>query len=489
MRSDAPAPPCSLVIFGASGDLTHRKLLPALYYLYEQKLLPEQLCVIGVARQEMTSEAFRKDAVKQLRVFLPKAKPALVARLAKRLRYIQGSFDDSDTFLRLKRELLDAERAFSTKGNALFYLATAPDYFAPIAESLAQQGLLREDHGFRRLVVEKPFGRDLESAVELNRRLLAVADEKQLFRIDHYLGKETVQNLLVFRFGNSIFEPIWNRQFIDHVQITVAEDIGVEGRGGYYDTAGALRDMVPNHLFQLISLVAMEPPSSFEADSVREEQSQVIRAFAPLTKEDLARHVVRGQYAGYRSEPKVARDSRTETFVAMKLYIENWRWAGVPFIFRTGKGLPCRTSEIVVQFRQAPLRLFRQAGVHSIPPNQIVIRIQPNEGIALDFQAKVPGPSMKVGTVDMDFRYKDYFGEHPSTGYERLLHDAMLGDAVLFRRADALEAGWALLEPVQQAWARSRAKPAAYKRGTWGPPAAEALFGRPWRRWRACAET
>jgi glucose-6-phosphate 1-dehydrogenase len=497
MRSEAPSPPCALVIFGASGDLAHRKLLPALYNLEHEGLLPAAFAVIGLARTPTPHEGFRKAAAEDIRRFVPGAKASVIKALTARMYYLPGDVGDPGSFQRLKAALAQADARHKTRGNALFYMATGPQFFAPIAEALARHGLLSEDKGFRRLVVEKPFGRDLASARELNGRLLAVARERQIFRIDHYLGKETVQNLLVFRFGNAIFEPIWNRRYVDHVQITVAEDLGVEKRGGYYDHAGALRDMVPNHIFQLISLVAMEPPYSFEADAVREEQSKVIRAFRELSKEGLARQVVRGQYTagraeggtvpGYRQEASVARSSRTETFVAMKLFIDNWRWADVPWVFRTGKRLPCRSTEIVVQFRRAPLRLFKQEGIEALAPNQIVIRIQPNEGISLNFEAKRPGPSMRLGTVNMDFRYEDYFGSRPQTGYERLLHDAMLGDATLFRRADALEAGWAFLAPVQEAWKRSRARPRPYPAGTWGPREAEELLGRSWRRWRACA--
>ena len=352
-----------------------------------------------------------------------------------------------------------------------------------------------KDHYWRRVIVEKPFGHDIDSAKTLNQQLLKVASEKQIYRIDHYLGKETVQNILAFRFANGIFEPIWNRRYIDHVQITVAETVGVESRGSYYDTAGALRDMVPNHIMQLISLTAMEPPISFEANAVRDEQAKILHAIQPLSSEEVLHRTVRGQYGtgiqdahrvpGYRNEPDVPSDSRTETFVAMKLAIDNWRWADVPFYLRTGKHLAAQTTQIVIQFRRAPFVLFRDTEVENLMPNQLVLHIQPEEGISLQFAAKVPGPIMRLGAVDMNFKYADYFGTQPSTGYERLLHDCMIGDATLFQRADMVEAGWCVVSPVLDVW---RALPARnfpnYAAGTWGPKEAEDLLERDGRHWR-----
>jgi glucose-6-phosphate 1-dehydrogenase len=369
--------------------------------------------------------------------------------------------------------------------------------FAPVIQQLGAAGLVRQDDEWRRVIIEKPFGRDLDSARALNREIRQVLNEDQIYRIDHYLGKETVQNILVFRFANGIFEPIWNRRYVDHVQITVAETVGVEQRGGYYDEAGALRDMVPNHIFQLISLTAMEPPVSFEADAVRDEQAKVLRAIQPLSPEEVLSRSVRGQYGegtlngqrapAYRSELRVAPDSRTETFVALKLNIDNWRWAGVPFYLRTGKRLPRRVSEIAIHFRRAPFILFRKTPVEHLTRNQLVIRVQPDEGISLSFGAKVPGPIVRLGTVDMDFQYQDYFGSTPSTGYERLLYDCMCGDATLFQRADMVETGWSIVAPVLDVW---QALPPRhfpnYAAGTWGPNEADELMERDGREWRRC---
>jgi glucose-6-phosphate 1-dehydrogenase len=378
----------------------------------------------------------------------------------------------------------------------LFYLATAPDYFAPVVDKLAAIGLTAESGGrWRRVIVEKPFGRDLGSARELNRDLRRALDERQIYRIDHYLGKETVQNLLVFRFSNGIFEPIWNRRYVDHVQITVAETLGVEGRGGYYEGSGALRDMVPNHMFQLISLIAMEPPISFDADAVRDEQTKVLRAVSPLSPEQVLQSTVRGQYgagtvdgrpiASYRAEANVNPRSNTETFVAMKLDIDNWRWKGVPFYLRVGKALPKRVSEIAVTFRRPPFSLFRSTPIEKLEPNQLVINVQPDEGICLSFGAKIPGATMNIGTVPMRFSYADAFGREPATGYERLLYDALLGDQTLFQRADMVESGWSVVTPVLDVWQALAARDYPnYAAGTWGPAAARELLARDGRAWR-----
>jgi glucose-6-phosphate 1-dehydrogenase len=414
----------------------------------------------------------------------------------RRMYYIQGDFGDTQAYLRLRETLESVDKDHSTHGNYFFYLATAPDYFGPVIENLGKTGLLVEnnDH-WRRVIVEKPFGRDLDSARALNKQIQKVLDEKQIYRIDHYLGKETVQNILAFRFANGIFEPIWNRRYIDHVQISVAETVGVESRGGYYDQAGALRDMVPNHIMQLISLTAMEPPISFQADAVRDEQAKILHAIQPLTSEEVLLRSVRGQYRegivggqripAYRSEQDVPSDSRTETFVSMKLQIDNWRWADVPFYLRTGKAMPVRNTHIVIQFRQAPFVLFRDTPVENLTPNQLVLHIQPEEGISLRFAAKTPGAVMRLGTVDMNFEYADYFGVTPSTGYERLLHDCMIGDATLFQRADMVEAGWCVVNPVLDVW---KALPPRnfpnYAAGTWGPKEADDLMERDGRRWR-----
>src|SRR3989442_593352 len=381
-------------------------------------------------------------------------------------------------------------------GPALYNLPTAPNCFGPIVEQLSAAGLMEEDgQHWRRVIIEKPFGHDLESAKALNQQLLRVASEKQIYRIDHYLGKETVQNILAFRFANGIFEPIWNRRYIDHVQISVAETVGVEQRGSYYDNAGALRDMVPNHIMQLISLTAMEPPVSFQADAVRDEQAKILHAIQPHSSEDVLSRTVRGQYGdgivdakrvpAYRAESGVPPNSKTETFVAMKLAIDNWRWADVPFYLRTGKRLPAQNTHIVIQFRRAPFVLFRDTPVENLMPNQLVLHIQPEEGISLQFAAKVPGPVMRLGAVDMNFEYADYFGTQPSTGYERLLHDCMIGDQTLFQRADMVEAGWCVVSSVLDVW---KALPPRnfpnYPAGTWGPKEAEELLERDGRHWR-----
>jgi glucose-6-phosphate 1-dehydrogenase len=491
---DARANPCALVIFGASGDLTKRKLLPALYNLAVQNLLPEEFAVVGIARRPMSREEFRRKIEQDIAGFIKDADREVLRRLGARLHYVAGDGRDGETYRTLDETLAQADREHKTPRNRVFYLATAPDLFAPIVEQLGRAGLAREENGeWRRVVIEKPFGRDLNSAKELNRKLRAVLEESQIYRIDHFLGKETVQNLMVFRFANGIFEPTWNRRYIDHVQITVGESLGVEQRGASFDRVGTLRDMVPNHIFQLLSLTAMEPPVSFEADAVRDKQVDVLRAIQPLKPEDVLQRAVRGQYGagtapGYRQEASVPPDSKTETFVALKLAVDNWRWADVPLFVRTGKRMPCRTTEIMVQFKRAPFMLFRKTGVDRLPPNQLVIRIQPQEGISLSFGAKKPGAALDIGTVDMDFRYQDYFGERPSTGYERLLYDCMLGDATLFQRADMVETGWGVIEPILDVWSSMPARDFPnYAAGTWGPEQADALLQGEGRRWRRCA--
>jgi len=483
--------PCILVVFGASGDLTKRKLLPALYNLATENLLPDEFAMIGFGRRTYSHEDFRKYCSDALQEFLgEKIDEGVRSRLVERLYFHGGNFDDKATYGPLKSLLEEVNKERGTGGNYLFYLATAPDFFAEIVRQLHDIGLTDEKDGhWRRVVVEKPFGEDLASAKALNSDLLKVLREKQIYRIDHYLGKETVQNILAFRFGNGIFEPIWNRRYIDHVQITVAETVGVEMRGGYYEKAGALRDMVPNHIFQIITLVGMEPPSSFDADIVRDEQTKVLRALAPMSQGDVAERVVRGQYgdgiaegarvAAYRAEPRVSPTSATETFIAMKVLIENWRWADVPFYVRTGKRLQERTTEVVIQFRRAPLMLFHQTNGDRLPPNQLILRIQPKEGISMKFSAKVPGPIVKLSPVDMDFRYEDYFSARPSTGYERLLYDAMIGDATLFQRADAVEVAWGVVQPILDAWASHPPKDFPnYAAGSWGPREATELIAR-----------
>jgi glucose-6-phosphate 1-dehydrogenase len=480
-----------MVVFGAGGDLAKRKLMPALYNLETENLLPEKCGVVGFGRRSWDHEDFRKYCSDALQEFLgSNIDEAVKKRLVERLYFHGGNFDDKATFGPLKSLLEQVDKERGTGGNYLFYLATGPDYFGQIVDQLHGIGLTEEKDGkWRRVVVEKPFGRDLASAKALNAELLKSLNEKQIYRIDHYLGKETVQNILAFRFGNGIFEPIWNRRYIDHVQITVAETVGVELRGDYYDKAGALRDMVPNHIFQIITLIGMEPPSSFDADIVRDEQTKVLRALAPMSAKDVAERVVRGQYGdgmaegarapAYRAEQRVAPTSATETFIAMKVLIENWRWADVPFYVRTGKRLKERITEVVIQFRRAPLMLFHQTDGGRLPPNQLIIRIQPKEGISIRLSAKTPGPIVKLSPVEMDFRYEDYFSARPSTGYERLLYDAMIGDATLFQRADAVELAWSVVQPILDAWAaHAPADFPNYPAGTWGPSAAAELIAR-----------
>ena len=496
-RVGRPGDPCAMVIFGAAGDLTRRKLIPALYNLAKQQLLSREFAVVGISHGSMSTEDFRNWVADDIKHYAGvDADSDVIEWFLRRVYYITAEFDDKNVYPQLKDFLAKVEKDHSTHGNCLFYLATAPRFFGPVVEQLSAVDLMREDGGhWRRVIIEKPFGHDLESARALNQQLLKVASEKQIYRIDHYLGKETVQNILAFRFANGIFEPIWNRRYIDHVQISVCETVGVEQRGSYYDHAGALRDMVPNHIMQLISLTSMEPPVSFHADAVRDEQAKILHAIQPLSAEDVLSRTVRGQYGsgaldgqrvpGYREEEDVPRDSKTETFVAMKLAIDNWRWADVPFYLRTGKRLPAQNTHIVIQFRRAPFVLFRDTPVENLMPNQLVLHIQPEEGISLQFAAKVPGPIMSLGAVDMNFEYADYFGTQPSTGYERLLHDCMIGDATLFQRADMVEAGWCVVSPVLDVW---KALPPRnfpnYPAGRWGPKEADDLLERDGRRWR-----
>jgi len=486
------AGPCIFVLFGAAGDLTKRKLIPALFNLVRAKLLPDTFAVMGVSVDDLDAEAFRT----QVSEFLPTHDGAAFDWMRTRLFYERGDFGDPNTFARLRDRLaaVDAER--QTGGNYLFYLATAPRFFASIVQQLGRAELSRQENGrWRRVVIEKPFGQDLESAKGLNRDIKAVLQENQIYRIDHYLGKETVQNIMVFRFDNAIFEPIWNRRYIDHVQITNAETVGVERRGAYFDNAGTLRDMVPNHVMQLLSLTAMESPVSFQADAVRNEQAKVLHSLQPLNSEDVLQQSVRGQYGDgeitgervprYRAEPGVNPDSRTETFVALKLKIDNWRWAGVPFYFRTGKRLAKRHTEIAIQFKRTPFELFRNAPFHKLHTNTLVIQIQPVEGISLSFGAKIPGPVLRVGSVDMSFEYSKYFGADAYTGYEVLLYDCMMGDATLFQRADMVEAGWSVIDPVLDVW---KAVPPRrfpnYASGSWGPAESDKLLESDDRQWR-----
>ena len=490
-----PGDPCIMVIFGASGDLTKRKLIPALYNLAKDNLLSKEFALVGIARNELTSEQFRDMIGKEIGEYATtKVDPDLWHWLARRIYYLAGDFDDAPAYDKLRDLLAQIDKEHGTRGNYFYYLATSPSFFAPIVKQLGASGLVTEETGWRRVIIEKPFGRNYDSAVALNKEIRQVLNEKQIYRIDHYLGKETVQNILVFRFANGIFEPIWNRRYIDHVQITVSETVGVEQRGGYYDKAGTLRDMVPNHIFQLISLTAMEPPISFDADVVRDEQAKILKAIPPPTDEEVLVRTVRGQYGegvqdgvkvpAYRAEPMVAQDSRTETFVAMKLYIDNWRWADVPFYLRTGKRLPQRTTKIAIQFKRAPFVLFRKTAVDRLEPNRLVLHLQPDEGISLSFSAKVPGPVVQIGDVNMNFNYTDYFNATPQTGYERLLYDCMLGDATLFQRSDMVETAWHVVAPILDVWeALPPRRFPNYAAGTWGPPEADELLAKDHRHW------
>jgi glucose-6-phosphate 1-dehydrogenase len=491
-----PAPPCTIVIFGAVGDLTKRKLLPALYNLKAIGLLPKEFAVVAVARRDKTHEGFREEQTRNIHEFATtRVDQTLWAELRAAMYYHEGDLSDAAAYTRLATLLEDVGQRHGTGGNALFYLAVPPSLFGEVVRRLGAVGLLRQEGAaWRRVIVEKPFGHDLESARALSAELAAVLHEDQIYRIDHYLGKETVQNILVFRFANGLFEPIWNRQYVDHMQLMVAETVGVEDRGSYYETAGVLRDMIQNHMFQLLALVAMEPPISFAADAVRDEKVKVLQAIRTMGSEEILDRTVRGQYGdgeiggqavrAYRREPKVSPTSTTDTYAALKLYVENWRWAGVPFYLRSGKRLARRRTEIVVEFRRPPLLLLETAAMREIDPNRLVLHIQPDEGIEFQVKAKRPGPTARVETVKLDFSYKDFGDTSAATGYERLLYDCMVGDSTLFHRTDMVEAAWRIATPILDAW---RALPPPdfpnYHAGSWGPVAADELIQQDGRRW------
>jgi glucose-6-phosphate 1-dehydrogenase len=497
-----PPPPAAIVIFGANGDLTKRLVVPALYNLSRTGMLPPRLALIGVDHNDKSSEDWRDGLKKFLADILAKNNEEVDEKLwqpiARNMCFLKGDFTDDGAYKKLADLLADLDKKDDLNGNVLFYMAVADRFFATIAGKLGKAGLSKEadpastDKGFRRLIVEKPFGHDLASAKALNACLLDYFTEDQIYRIDHFLGKETVQNIMALRFANGLFEPIWNRDRIDHVQITVAESIGIEGRGNFYEKTGALRDMVPNHLFQLVAMTAMEPPVSFEAADIRSKKAELFRAVHDLTLGD----VVRGQYdsgtvAGqlvpaYRAEPNVAPDSNIETFVAARVLIDNWRWAGVPFYLRTGKRLATRSSEIAIRFKRAPYALFRETPVDELDADWLILRVQPDESIRLRFNAKRPGPAMTLESVAMEFKYKDWFKQAPAVGYETLIYDCLIGDSMLFQRADQVEAAWAVVEPVLRGWESVTPRHFPnYAAGSEGPIAANDLLARDGRSWRA----
>jgi glucose-6-phosphate 1-dehydrogenase len=501
------APPCAMVIFGAGGDLTKRLVVPALYNLANARQLSSRFQLVGVDLAKTSAEQWKKDLTDAMQGFVVRGGEFHASEidqtawrwLIDRISYVQGDINDPAVYTRLRDHLAKLDDTAGTAGNYIFYLAVADRFFAPAIAGLGAAGLAAEKAGqWRRVVIEKPFGHDLTSAKALNAEILKTLDEHQIYRIDHFLGKETVQNIMALRFANGLFEPLWNRQQIDHVQITVAETVGVEHRGKFYEKAGALRDMVPNHLLQLLAMTAMEPPISFDADAMRAKKTEVLQAIKPVNARQAMTDAVRGQYDGgtvlgdqvlpYRREPDVSPRSAVETFVAWKLTIDNWRWAGVPFYLRTGKRMKSRSTEIAVLFHQAPFALFRGTDVEQMNPNWMILRIQPDEGIALEFAAKRPGPFMKLSNVTMDFVYKSYFKIAPNTGYETLLYDCMIGDATLFQRADTVEAGWRAVQPILDAWSNDPPPDFPnYAAGSSGPAAAAELLARSGRAWRPVA--
>ncbi len=492
------AAPCAIVIFGASGDLAKRKLIPAIYEMAREKLLPEKFVLVGFARSEMSHEEYQKDCREAVMKFARSkpANPSLLDRIIKNVAYLQGDYASADDFAKLSKLLAGFDSTHGTAGNRLFYLSTPPNTFEPIITNLGEQHQKKADQ-FSRIIIEKPFGRDLASAQSLNALLHKYFEESDVFRIDHYLGKETVQNLMVMRFANAIFEPIWSYKYIDHVQITVSETLGVGKRGGYYDKSGAMRDMVQNHMFQLLALVAMEPPVALDAVSIRDEKVKVFKGIRPIRKSQVDDFVVRGQYGagesggektpGYLKEKDVPADSKTETFTALKLFIDNWRWSGTPFYLRTGKTLKDKLSEVVVRFKSPPLTLFQKQCESAVYPNDLIIRVQPEEGISWRMNGKVPGGALSIKPVALDMLYKTTFNVEPPEAYERLIYDSMTGDQTLFIRGDEAEAAWKVIDPIEQGWLESKNLPQEYAPGSWGPKKADHLIEQDGRSWMPSA--
>ncbi len=498
LRFSRRVPPCAIVIFGASGDLSKRKLLPSLYRLFFERRISSSFAVIGSSRTPMSDDQFRDKMKESVSKFLEEAPfdEDVWTSFAQSLFYVAGDLNNPDSYDDIRKKLEEVEKTHQTAGNVLFYLSTQPSYYAEAVLALGAHGL-NKGNGWRRVIIEKPFGHDLASARKLNEEIHKVFAESEIYRIDHYLGKETVQNILAFRFGNGIFEPLWNRRYIDHIQITAAESIGVEGRGAYYQEAGALRDMIQNHLSQVMATVMMEPPTVFDANNVRDERAKLLRAVRIVKPEDVPKYAVPGQYGpatvggqdvpGFRQEPGVNPDSQTDTYAAVTFFVDNWRWADVPIYIRTGKRMPKRVTDIAIQFQAPPLGLFQQetkTGLREVRPNLLVLRIQPEEGISLRFLSKSPGTGMRVRPVSMDFNYGSSFGERSPTAYETLLLDAMAGDPTLYTRQDMVEASWQIVEPILQFWAYAKFEFPNYPAGSWGPKASDEMLARQGHVWR-----
>lgn len=499
LRFARQIPPCAIVIFGASGDLSRRKLLPSLYRLFYERRISQSFAVIGSSRTAMSDAQFRERMKESVSKFLEDAPfdEEVWKAFEQSLFYVPGDLTNPSSYDDLKKKLDEVEKSHQTAGNVLFYLSTQPSHYADAIKELGAHQMAK-GNGWRRVIIEKPFGHDLESALKLNEEIHTVFDESAIYRIDHYLGKETVQNILAFRFGNGIFEPLWNRRYVSHVQITAAESIGVEGRGGYYQEAGALRDMIQNHLSQVMATVAMEPPTVFDAENVRDERAKLLRAVRVMKAEDVPKYAVAGQYGpakvggqdlpGFREEPSVDPDSQTDTYAAVTFFIDNWRWAGVPFYIRTGKRMPKRVTDIAIQFHAPPLGLFSQETkgglLREARPNLLVLRIQPEEGISLRFLSKSPGSGMRVRPVSMDFNYGSSFGERTPTAYETLLVDAMAGDPTLYTRQDMVEASWRIVQPVLEVWGKTKFDFPNYASGSWGPKESDEMLARQGHVWR-----